>query len=153
MPAYSFKERFVPMIKDGSKTQTIRSFRKTPPRAGQLAHLYFRMRTKYCTKLVEPSPVIKEVKCIAVYKTGYVLIIDTNWIEPGLARKVLELHGVTPDGVKSKHLTKSETDQLAWADGFRHSDDPQKVEGCFKIMLAWWQQTHELPFVGNIIKW
>jgi len=151
MPAYSFKERFVPMVKDGSKSQTIRSFRKTPPKVGQLAHLYYGMRTKYCTKLVDPSPGITKVHCIAVLENGDVKIYDTNWLDASDI-KIAEKGGKI-EGVDSYTLPAPAKDSLAWRDGFRHDNDQGEREGCFDVMVRWWKQTHELPFVGNLIKW
>ncbi len=48
MPAYSFKERFVPFILDGTKTQTVRSRRRHPAKPGDTLYLYSGLRTKYC---------------------------------------------------------------------------------------------------------
>jgi hypothetical protein len=155
MPAYSFKERFVPMVKDGSKSQTIRSFRRTPPSRGQFAHLYYGMRTKFCTKLVDPSPVIEWVKCIVITQDGKVRIYYTNFLHEEQRARAIDSkvvkHGTF--GVAFKTLNKTEKDALAWADGFRHADMPYEAKGCFEIMFQWWNQTHSLPFCGNIIKW
>lgn len=53
MPAYSFKERFVPRVKDGSKKQTIRAKRKHQIKVGDPVYLYYGMRTKHCMKIGE----------------------------------------------------------------------------------------------------
>jgi hypothetical protein len=53
MPAYSFKERFVPAVKSGRKRKTIRRKRKHQIKAGDPVYLYYAMRTKYCTKIGE----------------------------------------------------------------------------------------------------
>lgn len=126
MPAYSFKERFVPLIKSGEKKQTIRSKRKYQAKPGDTLYLYYGLRTKFCKK-------IKETIC-----TGVADI------------KILANGNVYVDGYK---LTNPELDFLAFNDGFRHEDDPKNKKGCFEIMLRWWRQTHELPFIGDIIYW
>ena len=151
MPAYSFKERFVPMIKDGSKLQTIRTFRNSPVTVGQTAYLYYGMRTKYCTRLIEPTP-ISGVNCIAINPCGTVWIITTNWLDK-LQREQFMRGKFHLEGAQISTLNQLHKDNLAWRDGFRHEDDPKRTEGCFEIMFRWWKQTHELPFIGNIISW
>jgi hypothetical protein len=47
MPAYSYKERFVPMVKDGSKPHTIRSRRKNPAKPGSKHTSYLFWETLY----------------------------------------------------------------------------------------------------------
>lgn len=81
MPAYNFQKQFVPMILDGTKTQTIRRLRKVrrgqlvtykPEEAGRVLSLYTGMRTKQCRLLCK-------VNCVAVrgilikYDEGVVL--------------------------------------------------------------------------------
>ena len=155
MPAYSFKERFVLMVQDGSKPGTIRAFRKHAPRVGQLAHLFWGMRTKFCKKLKEPSPAIREVYCIFISENAEVGIIrDINWIEPDLC-DYLKLHGKKEVdnyfGPLVKWLSADEKDMLAWQDGFRQ--EGKGVLGAFAFMIMFWMTTHTLPFAGNYILW
>lgn len=131
MPAYSFKERFVPLILDGSKRQTIRKKRKGQAKPGSTLYLYFGMRTKWCRKLKE-TPCV-DVKEIVITQDGKIF-------------------------VGGKKLTWSQRDVLAYNDGFRNGDDGMfpdycETKGCFDIMFRWWSQTHELPFIGDIIYW
>lgn len=154
MPAYSFKERFVPWVKDGSKPGTIRSFRKYPVKEGQLAHLFYGMRTKYCIKLVEPAPALQKVWSIYMGDTGDVALIGINWMNTGLAANVVLFGKIEVDKLSSVHwLTGEEKDKLAWIDGFRHPSDPLVWGGCFELMYRWWKQTNGLPFVGNYSVW
>lgn len=139
------------MVKDGSKPGTIRAFRKYPVKAGDFAHLFYGMRTNFCTKLVDPSPVIREVHSILITKEGNVILFDTNWLDV-LAREQVKAGVFTAVG-PYRHLETAEKDELAWKDGFRHADDMTKQEGCFEMMCRFWRQTHELPFVGNHILW
>ncbi|HVZ97981.1 MAG TPA: ASCH domain-containing protein [Chitinophagaceae bacterium] len=77
MPAYSFKERFVPLIKSGEKKQTIRSKRKRSTRRGEVLYLYFGLRTKWCTKIGEA--ICTDVKHIIIQPTG--VFIEDHLLE------------------------------------------------------------------------
>lgn len=156
MPAFSFKERFVPMVKDGSKCCTIRSFRKYPVKVGQLAHLYYGMRTKFCTKLVEPAPVISFVRCILIPKNGQLVVINTNWIAPEVRSLILaggDIGVLLPDVKWTNGWSKELMDIFAWEDGFRHSDDMNMAAGCYDLMLRYWRQNGGLPFLGFQTFW
>jgi len=128
MPAYSFKERFVTMILTGKKNQTIRKKRKGQAKPGSILYLYYGLRTKWCRKL-------KEVICLCIEE-----IIITE-------KEAVFING--------KKLTKNEKDLLAYNDGFRNEEInlPERYTGCFNIMFRWWNQTHKLPFKGDIIYW
>lgn len=170
MPAYNFKERFVPWVKDGTKTGTIRDFRKYRVLAGhQLAHLFYGMRTKYCMKLVEPSPVIKKVRIVVLSEKFLPIIIETdwiapenryvfgsdNWIETYLVQRDTEYK--TPNFLEGIEWTVlpniAAADRFAWQDGFRHSDLPNMKKGCYKLMLRYWKLNGTLPYVGQHIIW
>jgi len=90
MPAYSFKERFIPMIKSGDKKQTIRAKRKGQAKPGDTLYLYYGMRTKWCTKIGEA--ICTDVKEIMILVTGVF--------------------------VGGKLLEETELEELAKADGF-----------------------------------
>jgi hypothetical protein len=51
MTAYSFKARFVPLLEEGRKTQTVRGGRRHHARPGSVIQLYTGMRTKRCRKI------------------------------------------------------------------------------------------------------
>src|SRR4051812_30290134 len=71
MPAYSFKERFIPMILDGTKRQTIRKRRlKGFAKIGDTLYLYFGLRTKFCRKLGEE--ICTDVRTIHISAKGEV---------------------------------------------------------------------------------
>lgn len=72
MPAYSFKERFIPLIKSGYKRQTIRGKRKGQAKAGDTLYLYYGMRTKFCTKIKEA--ICTKVEEIEIQADGVVKI-------------------------------------------------------------------------------
>jgi len=152
MPAYSFQERFVPWVKDGSKSQTIRSRRKKGfAKKGDTLYLYYAMRTKYCKKLKEAT--CKKADTIVISNSG-IIIISGRMADFAvgatidLLKKGISINRIAPP------LTSAERNQLAWADGFRPDGSTKKnPKGCFALMLRWWKQTHELPFVGDIIYW
>ena len=82
MPAYSFKERFVPLIKSGEKNQTIRKKRKGQAKPGDTLYLYYGMRTRWCTKIAET--ICKDVKEILILATGVFVegkLLDDNELE------------------------------------------------------------------------
>lgn len=87
MPAYSFKERFVPLIKAGTKRQTIRAKRKRPAKPGDQVYLYYGMRTKWCTKIGEG--VCRAVDNITIKRNGLVFVNNKllkNWDKEILAK-------------------------------------------------------------------
>jgi hypothetical protein len=88
MAALSFKGRFVDLILEGSKNQTIRNFRKYPITPGETLYLYFGMRTKYCKKLKDV--VCKSVSQIIVTKKG-ILLTDLSTCKPVA---ITELHAL-----------------------------------------------------------
>jgi predicted transcriptional regulator len=71
MAALSFKGRFVDLILEGKKNQTIRNFRKYPITPGETLYLYYGMRTKHCKKLKEV--VCKHVSTIKIHEDKVVL--------------------------------------------------------------------------------
>ncbi len=152
MPAYSFKERFVPFVKAKTKRMTIRNFRKYPVKPGQPAMLYYGMRTKYIQKLWEGDwPKLVDVKSVAFLSDGAVRVFDTNWIAPEDREPVLG--GMILPGIRHNDLTKIQKDVFAWNDGFRHSDRPQCTDGCYEIMRRYWSMNGGVSFVGFISYW
>ena len=129
MPAYSFKERFCPMILDGSKSQTIRANRKGRQghaKPGDRVYLYFGMRTKWCKKLGEA--ICKETSDIRITEEGEIFV--NNFL--------------VPDGEK---------EAFAWKDGFRPDEPTSNSFASFGLMMRFWSATHSLPFEGKIIYW
>lgn len=94
MPAYSFHARFVAMIEDGRKRQTIRRRRRRRTRPGATLHLYLGMRTKLCRKI--GMAVCTMVVPIEIHKDG--------------------IYGPPGDG--REKWSKARTEELARADGF-----------------------------------
>lgn len=116
MVAYNFKKQFAPLIKSGAKQQTIRALRKTRHAiAGEHIQVYTGMRTKSCTKIIDPDPL-----CVAS------LSIKIDGPE-------VSIQGV--------FLGSSERDRLAIADGFNSYSE---LASFFKprmpfegVLIAW----------------
>lgn len=132
MPAYSFQERFIPSIQDGSKDHTIRALRKGRSRhalPGDKLYLYYGMRTKWCRK-------IGEAICRAVRRV---------WISE---------EGIALEGTELPYMSDEERELFAWKDGFRpEGSTADNPAGAFALMLRFWKLTHQLPFEGVVIYW
>lgn len=163
MPAYSFKERFVPMVLDGSKPHTIRNRRKNPARVGDPLYLYFGMRTKWCRKL-------REETCL---KTGSILITQGGrvYLFDGLLAPHFTAQGISSladiwkieitkftatDGtsIGCRKLYEDEKQRLSWLDGFRPEGSTLDEPGeAFELMYRYWSIANSLPYLGDIIYW
>jgi hypothetical protein len=148
MPAYSFQERFVPLITDGSKNHTIRKRRARGfAKKDDTLYLYYGMRTKNCKKLREE--ICTDVHTIFL---GHSNLCIANYRVTDYEAEEFRLWRQLP--LNSYELLKAEKDLLAWRDGFRPDGSSfNEPWGSFELMLRWWKQTHELPFVGDIIYW
>lgn len=132
MPAYSYKEQFIPFLLDETKDHTVRkerAGRSRHARPGETIYHYYGMRTKWCRKIGESI-------CTWVQ--------DITITEKGIYLREAE---DTP-------LTPPERDKFAWSDGFRpEGSTADNPAGAFALMLRFWKQTHELPFHGVVIYW
>ena len=127
MVAYSFNPRFIEPIRQGIKTQTIRSYSEArQPRPGQLLQLYTGLRTKNCRRI------LPDVPCLAVMKVR--IIFDVG--QPPVIRRI------TTDGLPVRDL-----DAFAIRDGFTDRHD----------MSAFWRDMHPQAtaagFDGLLIEW
>jgi len=148
MPLFTFQERFVQFVREGSKRQTIRNFRKYPVRAGQFMHPYTGPRFKPVK--VTDKKLIADVKCLAIFKTGKIYIIQTNWLSSE-ERTTIKKRGIKSCKYPYVPLNEYGSDLFAFDDGFRV--DSNKTAGSHNLMMRWWKQTHDLPFVGFITYW
>lgn len=153
MPAYSFKQRFIPMVEDGSKQQTIRARRlKGFSKKGDRLYLYFGLRTKHVRKLREE--ICTNVRTIIITQT------DIHLIHYRMSDSEVELlqdqmgKGNLPEiGIKLDAVLRN---ALAWADGFRPDGSTINQPGeAFELMIRFWRQTHDLSyaFIGDLIEW
>lgn len=154
MPAYSFQERFVPMILDATKKQTIRTRRiKGFARPGDPLYLYYGLRTKHCRKLREEVCDDAVTVIITEQEDIFVLPDRIRDEQVGSFEMLLEKSPVWIRTVYGIHRVL-DYDKFAWMDGFRpegsHEHNPV---GCFQLMMRFWKQTHQLPFIGDLITW
>ncbi len=126
MAILNFQQQFADDVESGSKRQTIRAERKRPVRVEERLHLYTGLRTKRARLL--KRALCMEVWGIAIRSTGNVTVYETH-------------HGAT-----GRTLTDTEKEGLARLDGFKGPD-------AFGEMLAFFRETHGLPFFGQLIKW
>ncbi len=127
MVAYSFNRRFIEPIRQGQKTQTIRSYSEArQPRPGQLLQLYTGMRTKHCRRI------LPDVPCLTVMKVQIEFAFDQEWV----------IDKITTDGIRVRDL-----DDFAIRDGFTDRYD----------MSAFWRAHHPeataTGFDGILIEW
>jgi hypothetical protein len=127
MVAYSFNPRFIEPIRQGLKTQTIRSYSEArQPRPGQLLQLYTGMRTKHCRRI------LPDVPCLTVMKVQITFAFDQEWV----------IDKITTDNVRVRDL-----DDFAIRDGFTDRYD----------MSAFWRAYHPeataTGFDGILIEW
>lgn len=148
MPSYSFKERFVPFVKDFTKRQTIRGIRKHPGKPGSIISHFTGSRFKP-VRIIEKQPCIG-VDTIFILEEGAVVVIEVQILTVAEANWYLDQR---KELLQFGTLASSAKDNLAWNDGFRMADKPTEKTGCFDLMFRWWKQTHALPFAGHLIKW
>ena len=100
MVAYSFKARFGPLIRAGTKTQTVRADRKRHARAGETLQLYSGMRTRSCKLLATAT-------CLAVWPIRF---------DFQSGQELVQVHS-------HASTLKAERDFFAQRDGFEDWDD------------------------------
>lgn len=118
-----FKPRFAPLVRSGKKRQTIRPNRKNPIKPGDTLSLREWCGLPYRT----PQRLLCVATCRSVHSLGISLV------DPMTNTWDVMIDGKPISGV----------DQFARDDGFADGAD----------MLAWFQETHGLPFEGTLIKW
>jgi hypothetical protein len=79
MPALNFQKRFIDLLQDRKKRQTIRARREDGrnPKPGDTLFLYVGQRTKGCRKLGEVHCV--SVEEITIYETG--IVLQGRWLK------------------------------------------------------------------------
>lgn len=133
MAILSFKKRFAGKVRNGSKRQTIRAFRKYPITPGETLYLYTALRTKYSKKL-------REVKCKSV--EPITIFLNSGTITIGYHDTGYQIFNTT-----------QELNTFAQSDGFKNWED----------MKAFWIAEHGVKkgnrkvifkmFQGILIKW
>ena len=155
MPTYSYKERFVPFIKNKTKRQTVRAYRKDGklPAVGEFVNNFFGMRTKWCTRLNEKnSDKVIATSTIFIFPDGKLFL--TPLLEPFIANEYLQGGSKKLIEANYREVEIEDKEVFAWQDGFRPEGSTwEKPEGSFDLMLHFWKQTHELPFTGTVTHW
>lgn len=130
MVALNFKAEFADDVEDRRKRRSIRAPRKDGrnPKPGDDLQLYTGMRQAGCRKLGEAKCV--RVRPVEISHMG--IVLD--------GRKLYA--GDTPAYLGSPDAESYDGD-FARADGFSN----------FTEMADWFDKTHGLPFVGNLIEW
>lgn len=136
MVAYSFKRRFAPAIKAGTKCQTIRGERARHARVGERVQLYTGMRTKLCARVI-PDPIVDGVHAVLLVwdHTGFTRICV-------MPSPLFEAVGFEDEG----DLHVDNYDAFAVADGFNDQAD----------MFSFWHEIYaglSGSFQGALIHW
>lgn len=130
MVAYSFKERFIPKIRAGIKSQTIRGVHsRHVRRPGQEVQLYYSMRTVHC-RLIGRA-VCRDVRPI---------VLDFDSLR-------VEIAGETP------FTTRPARDLFAVADGFETWTDLVQFWRCDRSERTRRNGAALGRFVGELITW
>ena len=98
-----FKEK----ILDGSKRQTIRKLRKSPIKIGEELHLYWKLRTRACEKLIDAT----------CSETFFITPIVTRDTDGSLLMGSMHKH-MEPDRLDDEILRGDDLLDLARRDGF-----------------------------------
>ena len=160
MPSYSFKPRFVPFVKNGTKRQTIRSIRKYAPKVGQPLTLLTGSRFKP-VRIVENKPTITAVHSIFILQNEDIYVVLDKALTKGEAQYFFDNPACF--NCFAMKLTAYDKHILAWDDGFRPSTitpdtdildiQTNQLKECWFDMRNWWIEVNSLPFAGHITKW
>lgn len=130
-----FKSQFIPYVKEGSKTHTIRALgNRRLFREGDVCDCYGNVRQKSMF-LVGRWPCVR-VERITIAGSGFA--------------------GSTLITIGRNTLDYIESDVFAWRDGFRWPQEPRNTAGCFALMCEFWRIEHrinERDFRGQLIHW
>jgi hypothetical protein len=124
MTVLTFQPQFAPLVRAGTKTQTIRAPRKRPIQSGDPLSLREWTGRPY----MAPQRLLLEAVCT-----------ETAWVELNIDSAGEFYIGV--NGVRV--FLPGQEDAFAVRDGFVDAGQ----------MQAWFEKTHGLPFEGTLIKW
>jgi hypothetical protein len=123
MAVLMFQKRFAPLVKSGAKRQTIRPKRKHPIKPGDHLSLREWEGVAYRSKQVE----LGEARC----KSAVPITVTNHFAMVRLAGESYYWTG------------NKDADRFAQADGFDSLAE----------MIQWFDETHGLPFHGELIRW
>jgi hypothetical protein len=136
MPAYSFQERFIPFIQEGSKNCTVRALRLgrvQHVKPGETIQLYTGLRTKHCRKIGKAT--CSDVQRIRITKNRICFLVAKDTGED------LEVVLNNPAG-------------FAWRDGFRpEGSTADSPAGAYDLMVRFISKNYGVPFEGVVIFW
>lgn len=135
----AFSKRFEQYVSEGSKTHTIRSFRKQAVKVGEICHCYGDSRQK-------TMHLIGRWPCVKVEVVNIKFRDEERDKERDMSTYNARNYGIWIDG---DELSLDECNALAWRDGFRDAG----TKDAFDAMVSWWMNGHGLPFTGQIIHW
>lgn len=154
MAAFSYNERFIPMLLDGSKGQTIRGRRRSMPKIGDTMHQYYAQRSRNSRKLRED--ICTNIRSITITVNGIHLFQDVvPWEDLQQVIRV-PFHRIMGHG---RHiLSDEEVNRFAWADGFRPEGTTAEDPGdAWELMYRFWCRTHSLHhfqvWCGDVYYW
>ena len=122
-------------ILSGQKRQTIRRLRKRPVRVGETLHLYWKLRTKKCRKLIDAT-------CTETFYIRFTRPFLNEWA----VQKWLVPHGDESNESKDwRWMSDLEVEDLARRDGFNNSSQ----------MITALMMMHDslLNLVFQVIRW
>ena len=122
-----FQPRFAGLVEEGSKRQTIRPVPKRMPAPGDLIDCRAWTGAPYRSK--------QRKLCEGVITAVWTCILNKD----AVLLRAIERSGAT----RQMSLRGLNADEFAKADGFRD----------FEEMALWFEETHQLPFTGILIKW
>lgn len=106
MPIYNFKAQFADAVRSLQKRQTIRAHgKRSPPTAGQIAHLYTGLRTS-------------QVSLLGKYPITGVFPISIS-----ARQRIVRMVVRVGDSARWEDLDAESVEQLARDDGFASADD------------------------------
>jgi hypothetical protein len=133
-----FKRQFARYVEEGSKTHTVRGFRKIPPRVGEICHCY-------------ENPRQKSMRLLGRFECVRVEPITLDFEPKGIAYRLR----VT---IADQTLTVGEATMFAWRDGFRENTlpTPRDLEAMARFWIASKRLADSLysrPWHGQVIHW
>lgn len=156
-----FKDQFVPYVREGSKTHSVRSGGRW--KVGMRADLFEKVRQKGMS-LIFRAPVVK-VEPVFIWE------IRDQHIDGWPRWNLCPLHKRTMIRIgfpENAPLSADELNLFAWRDGFRPEGStlvedgaPRPrlyADGCFKLMVKFWAQQHRFgksvhKFEGQLVYW
>lgn len=128
-----FKRQSAKYVEDHSKTHTVRSFRKNPPKVGEICHCYVDPRQK-TMRLLGRWPCVK------------IEPITLDFERQGIGYRLR----IT---ISDQTLSFDEANNFAWRDGFRGTDALDRMALFWIASQRLTDELHSKPWHGQVIHW